>query len=139
MRSISDPNESIITYTGGCSVLKDISVSQPVSSLKLYPDSAPVLSDTVRVQNIFSAPVQLANLLRPFYNHDVPMHPNEELDHRRIHDAQVVTPPPFLLCNYMDPYPILLDVGRLHCIPKDGNELQVRDNFGDRCDTAVAG
>lgn len=70
---------------------------------------------------------------------DKPTHPNEELDHRLFSGASVVTPPPFLVFDYMDWYLTIYDVVYFRCMRNDGNEFQVWVCLGKRCDTSVAG
>lgn len=96
--SISCPTESVVTNTGGHPVVRDTSCSQPVSSFEPIIKSiksAHVMLVSSRVVNVFPTPVMRTSLWRSRYDRDMPMHPTKEVDHRRLPDAPVVTPPPF--------------------------------------------
>lgn len=100
--NISGPNESVVTSTGSGPVVLDMSFSQPVSVSNSFLSFVLGMSDSSRVPNIFTAPVMQAILLRPIYDRDAPTHPSEEVDHRRLRDAPVVTPAPFSGFDCMD-------------------------------------
>lgn len=71
------------------------SLSQPVSTLDLVPTCVQVMSESTQMPNIFPIPFMGTNPLRPSHEHDLPTNPNEELHHRQLRNAPLVTPPPF--------------------------------------------
>lgn len=63
--SISGATDYVIICTGGCSVVSDKSLSQPVSAFGFTPTRVPVMSDASHVPNIFMVLVMRINPLRP--------------------------------------------------------------------------
>lgn len=49
-----------------------------------------------------------------------------------------MTPPPFLVLEYIERYPRSLDVGRFRRVHADGNALQVLDSFGESVVTRLS-
>lgn len=66
------------------------------------------------------------------------MRPSEEVDHRRTHNAPVVTPLPLSVFEYLKQNLTRFDVGRFRRMPFDENELQVRARLRECHDTPFA-
>lgn len=109
---ISGAINSVITSTGGRSVVPDTSSREPISFVCLISTCVPVMFDSSHVPNIFPDPVMRENPLNPTYDRNLPMHPNEMFDHHRHGNAPAVTTPPFSLFQYLERYTTYFDVAR---------------------------
>lgn len=99
-RSKLGPTCFVTISTDCLLVVLAISFSLPVFTFELVPSCVPVISESSCVPNIFPIRSTPTNLLRPSFDRDVQRNPNEQLDHRRLCNAPVVTPWPLSLLEY---------------------------------------
>lgn len=124
-RRILGLNESMVTNTCGPPVVLHTTSSRIFPCIELNMNHSPVMYDPSQVPNIFSGLVTWCNPLRPNYDCEIQMHPNQEFDHLRLGYAPVVTTLNFSSFECIDLYPIHFNVTRFCRVQADDNELQV--------------
>lgn len=100
---------SVIINTAVLPVVPDTSYRQAISAFQLILSRVQFMSESSRAPNLFPAAGSQNNQLRT-YDREVQMHPNEEVDCCRHHDAPDVTLQPTFLFKYHKWYPECFEV-----------------------------